>query len=158
MANIACGDLKLNFLKACGQLRILIERFDGEHWNAGVSRFETPANVAFHAIDCLDFYFTPSGTAEYKWGWRFGGGWWELPDEKKPGPGQLVNYLAEIEGKIAVFFDRIEDADLARPHAWGCSNLRFYLYALRHTMHHQGGLNVLAVHAGIDMDGWADEP
>ncbi|MBT3271506.1 MAG: hypothetical protein HN368_00005 [Spirochaetales bacterium] len=154
MKNQICRDLAVHYRIACSLIKKVAEAFSSSQWVSGLSAFETPVNVAFHTVDCLDFYFRGYSHGKYIFGHRFGGGWWELADENKPSIGDLITYLDEIDTRIAAFFASKDDAHLYEKYNDDHSNMSWYLYALRHTLHHQGGLNALAAFHKIDVEGW----
>ena len=153
MDNPLCADLLHNFQKTISMLKNTIKAFNAEQWLRGVSFFEVPAKVAFHTVDCLDYYFLENQEA-YKWGYRFGGGWWELKDDELPSQPDLVKYLEEIEAKIIQLLVNMQDHELSQPHDTENTRLGYYIYALRHTIHHQGALNLMAVYHEVGEQEW----
>lgn len=157
MSNAAVADLAEQYRCAMRMLHEEIGRFDEATWRIGYSRFLRPVGVAMHIVDCLDFYFRKGLAGDYAWGHRFGGGWWELGDERLPSPESVLEYARELEERIVAQFGALNDADLARPYATEdgpTTLLGHYVYALRHTMHHHGELAALAVHHGLDGGSW----
>ena len=119
-----------------------------------------PVKLAYHNIECLDFYFRSDGTEKFIWGHRFGKPYWELSNEKQPTQAELIAYLDEITERIFAHFDALEDDTLTEPFPnnpeW--TRIEQYLYALRHTDHHQGSLAAVADLLGVpsaDWDKWA---
>lgn len=154
MGNNLCMDFAKHYSTACELLRKLISAFTEEQWHVGVSDFETPVNLAYHTIECLDYYFCVGDRKKFSFGYRFGGSWWQLPEEKKPSAEVLIEYLDEIDSRITGFFSEREDTHLNEAYDESQSNMSWYLYALRHTLHHQGGLNALAAYHRMDVGGW----
>ena len=108
-------------------------------------------------LDCLDFYFTDKPDVEYIWGHYFGGGYWELPEEKYPTQAQLLAYARELEARVVKEFSALCDEDLLKPYARGddaTTWLGHYIYAVRHTMHHHGQLAVLLAEQSIEGGSW----
>ena len=70
----------------------------------------------------------------------------------------MLEYLDEVKGAIEEAFASLDDEKLSTPfelYAWsGSTLLGHYVYALRHTMHHQGALTVLATHHGHERESW----
>jgi uncharacterized damage-inducible protein DinB len=119
---------------------------------------QVPARVTMHLLDCLDYYFADVAQGEYPWGHRYGGGWWELNDEQLPSKADVIAYAEELEAKAMAVLGALEDADLA--HVWDRDEsadtvLGHYVYALRHTVHHQGELAALACYHGHEGGSWA---
>jgi hypothetical protein len=71
---------------------------------------------------------------------------------------ELLVYLDEITARIEERFKALEDTQLDAPfelYDWsGKTLLGHYVYALRHTMHHQGALTVLSKHHGHESESW----
>jgi hypothetical protein len=136
-----------------------IEVFDDEQWRTGLTWFHTPARVAYHLVESLDVYFVAARAGqELVRGARFGGNWSELSDEDLPGQADLLEYLDEVQARMEAEFVALDDGQLAAPfdvYPWsGSTRLGHYVYAHRHTMHHLGGLAVLAAHHGHAEDNW----
>ena len=56
MSGILADDTLDQCRKAISMVRATIEKFDEEQWRSGVSWFQVPAKVAYHTIECLDYY------------------------------------------------------------------------------------------------------
>jgi hypothetical protein len=93
-----------------------IRQFDQEQWGKGIDFFQVPSKIAYHIVDCLDFYFRESLNEEYKWGHRFGGGWWELPDQGQPTQEALLEYMKDIEDRIIQHLTSLNDDVLVTPY------------------------------------------
>ena len=147
-----------NFRKANILVEETIRQFNKDQWKKGIDIFQVPSNIAQHIIDTLDYYFREDPNKEHKHGQRFGGGWWELPDEKRPTQDDLLEYLKDIENRINQHFVSLNDDDLLTPYddkkQFGETRLGHYLYALRHTMHHHGALSLLSLYYGNETGHW----
>ena len=154
MGNTLCRDLAAQFQKALDLTRKNIQAFDAEQWLEGLSDFEVPAKVAYHTIECLDYYFRSDKDAKYKFGHKFGGSWHELRPEQLPSREALVAYLDEIGQRIMKYFEQADDEALAERYDDERTVLGYRIYAIRHTMHHQGALNLLAIHHKTGFDAW----
>lgn len=135
-----------------------IERFTDGDWMEGVSFFQVPVKQAMHLLDCLDFYFGRSDHKEYMWGYRFGGGWWELADDQLPDASNVLAYARELEAVVFKELSSLSDDDLSDPSPihfeWAGNRLGLYVYALKHTLHHHGQLAALSVYHGHDGGSW----
>jgi len=123
----------------------------------GPSYFQRPVIQVWHLLDCLDFYFTDKPDVDYVWGYYFGGGYWELPEEKYPNQEQMLAYARELEARVEKEFSALCDEDLLKPFSRDDSAttwLGHYIYAVRHTMHHHGQLAVLLAEQGIEGGSW----
>ena len=158
MSNLLCASMLDNYQKTIMLVAETISQFDQEQWGKGIDFFQIPSKIAYHIIDCLDFYFREIPNDEYKWGHRFGGGWWELADEQQPTQEALLEYLKEVEERIAYHLTSLIDIDLATPYdeekRHGETRLGYYVYALRHTMHHHGALSLLSLYYGNENGTW----
>jgi hypothetical protein len=154
-----CDSLLDNYQKACTLMAETVGQFDRAQWVTGIASFQVPWKIAYHVVDCLDYYFREVDGGDYEWGHRFGGGWWELPDERQPSPDAVLAYLREVEGRIERHLRGLADADLTAPYdperEHGETRLGHYLYGLRHTMHHHGALSLLSLQRGNSESGWA---
>jgi hypothetical protein len=135
-----------------------IERFQEDEWLKGFSSFQVPVKQAMHIFDCLDFYFQGHLVVEYQWGYRFGGGWWELADSQLPTRDDVLNYAWELESVVISQLETKDDFDLSEPSPiqfeWARTQLGLYIYALKHTLHHHGELAALSVFHGNDGGRW----
>mgnify|MGYP006304741145 CR=1 FL=1 len=150
MTEKLCQSLFTNFENAFKLLEDTILQFTPGQWLRGEDAFQVPAKISYHILDALDYYFRPEPNEKYTWGHRFGGGWWELPEEELPSPHDLLTYLQELEGRAQrTFFHDLTDADLSEPFdkakEHGETRLGHFIYALRHTMHHHGALSLLSL-------------
>jgi hypothetical protein len=160
MARLLCDSLLENYRAALGLVAEAVGHFEGEvDWLEGVDEFQVPAKIAYHIADTLDYYFREAPEGAYRWGHRFGGGWWALDDEQLPSPAQVLDYLAEVQARIEGHLAALEDGDLASPfdaeRQHGQTRLSHYVYALRHTMHHHGALSLLSLSCGHEPGHWA---
>jgi len=153
-------DLLDQYNRACQMFYTILEQTPEDKWNAGPDPYSTPAVLAYHTIECLDYYAWDQSRAPYpNWGYRFGKPWWEMSPEEMPRKAELVAYLKEIQASTVRQFELMTDADLAAPHlpeeGSGKTVLGHWIYALRHTMHHQGALAAVLLSFGITYDSWA---
>jgi hypothetical protein len=143
-------DLLEQFQRTSRMLEAEIKRFSPEQWGKGINFFQTPAVQAMHLYDCLDYYFCGRNGDDYTWGHHFGGGWWELPEERWPSQETLLAYACELQARIETYFAGLDDGALAQPapvdDSSGKTRLGHAIYALRHTVHHHGQLVTLAVY------------
>ena len=154
MARELCESLWSQWEHALNMMQISIQEFSPEHWVKGFSGFETPATVTYHNTDVIDFFFREDRETEYRWGQRFGKPWWELGDDEQPTPEEQLTYMVDLKARVKAHFAALEDSQLYEPFEGRPTRLEFYLYASRHTMHHQGALNALSVYHGNDTDNW----
>ncbi len=157
MSSIVVEDLAGQYRNSFKMLYEEMERFTPENWMKGPSYFQRPVIQVWHLLDCLDFYFTEKPAGEYIWGYYFGGGYWEQPEEKYPTQAQLLAYARELEARVEKTLATLCDEDLLKPYLGDESTatlLGHYIYAARHTMHHHGQLAVLLAEQGIEGGSW----
>ncbi len=134
--------------------------FPEEKWKDGFGEFQVPWKIAYHTVQCLHFYFSPGAKpgADWNWGERFGGAWWELSEEDAPSRSQLLDYLAEVKTHIDRQFEIDKNRELQEiydPQREDALTVaEQYVYALRHTMHHHGSLTTLAIVGGLPQAKW----
>jgi hypothetical protein len=139
-------------------LRRSVACFDAGQWKSGISQFEVPWKVAYHTLQCLAYYFRDDPEAAYRQiPMRFDGDWWQLEESEAPTQEEVLDYHDDIEARVDLYLTSLSDDDLASPFPGFGTVLANLAYAMRHTMHHQGGLNLLAVHHRIDVDLWDAE-
>ena len=135
-----------------------IERFNDQEWVDGFSFFQVPVKQSMHLLDCLDFYFRRDEVDNYKWGYRFGGGWWELGEDQLPGKAKVLAYGRELETFILGKLGSFDDVALSEPSPiqfeWAQTRLGLYVYALKHTLHHHGQLAAMSVYHGHEGGSW----
>lgn len=154
-------DLHDQFERTVAMIRFSIREFNARQWRNGITWFQTPARVAYHMVEALDAYFqADEKREEFAYGARFGISWWDMEEKQLPSQEAMLAYLDEVNIKIARAFATFEeDSKLAEPfelYDWsGNTMLGHLVYALRHTMHHQGALSVLATYHGHEGDNWA---
>ena len=158
MGNAAVRDLIGQYKHA---FRILVEeisRFNEMDWRQGISSFQTPVIQAMHILDCLDFYSLEDTGQPYTWGHRFGGGWWELPDDRLPQQKVLIDYACELEARIIQQLTPLNDEDLLKLRDQAADDqhtvIGHHVYALKHTLHHHGQLAALSVYHGHAGGSW----
>jgi len=136
----------------------VISQFDDIQWLEGNSQLQVPWKLSYHIVDCLDYYFREAPEIEYDWGYRFGGGWWELAEKDVPSRQDMLKYLENIEERIITHLSSLEDQELQKPFdrekEHGETKLAHYIYGLRHTMHHHGSLSLLSLQFGNDEGIW----
>ena len=157
MSRTAVQDLIDQYQHAFRILYEEIGRFGDADWTQGFSYFQTPVKQAMHIFDCLDFY-SRENMGEYPWGHRFGGGWWELPDDRLPDKAAVVVYARELEERIVGQLTPLSDEDLLKASGdaddWVKTAVGHHIYALKHTMHHHGQLAALSVYHGHEGGSW----
>ena len=136
-------------------LRRSIECFNAEQWIAGISQFEIPCHVAYHTLQCLVYYFRAEPEKQYREiPPKYGKDWWQLSPDEYPSQRDILAFLDEVSQQVLGYLSGLNDANLGEQFGGDRTVMLNIMYASRHTMHHQGGLNVLSVHHGIDVNLW----
>ena len=158
MTQTVVNEVHRAFVDAIGLLRDAIRNFEDDAWGVGATFFQVPAKVAYHDVECLDYYFKMVIRREWAWGHRFGKPWWELSNEDQPSQEALIAYLDDLEERIAAHFGGVQDETLGEVYDPAEEPVRtrigHYLYALRHTTHHLGSLASLAASGGTRPGEW----
>jgi hypothetical protein len=156
---IIVDDLADQYRRAYKMLHVVIDSIPTDKWITGITDSCVPARIAYHAVEALDFFFSGKTASDFTWGHRFNGSWEDLPGESLPTKEEMVAYVKETEARVGEFFENTTDGELLKPfelYDWsGTTRLGQLVYALRHTMHHQGELAVLQLHAGVEGDSWS---
>ena len=158
MNKVMTGDLLDQYRRTISMVRSTIGKFSEEQWVSGISRFQVPARVAYHIVECLDAYFWEDPDGEFRPGYRFGGTCWELADEEQPSQEAILEYLEDMEKRIVQELTSLNDDDLLprrdeeKRHTE--TSLGHYVYALRHTMHHHGALTLLSIYHKNEGGSW----
>lgn len=151
-------DLVGQYRRAYEMLYAVLDKIPQDKWTSGITEACIPARIAYHIVEGMDFFFSGKPGSDFPWGHRFGGHWSELPLESLPTKEALLAYAHEIELKGGEFLRSLDDDDLAAPfqlYTWSSkTRLGHLIYALRHTMHHQGELAALQVFFGVEGDSW----
>ena len=162
MTQIVVRQIRNNFINAMGLMRDTINNFDDENWRKEYTWFQVPVRVARHTIECIDFYFKELGVP-FSWDTRFGRPYWETPNDEQPSQADLIAYLDDLEARIEGIFAAMQDEELGEIYDETAekpmTKATHYLYALRHTVHHNGSLAALADILGVpsgEWDKWAE--
>jgi uncharacterized damage-inducible protein DinB len=157
MSQTVVKALHSNFKNTFGLMRDTIGNFDDENWRKEYTWFMVPVRVAYHNIECVDFYFRDL-QEPFTWGYRFGRSYWETPNDEQPTQAELLAYLDELEGRVAACFGAMQDEELGEIYDETAeipqTKASHYTYALRHTVHHQGSLAALADILGVESADW----
>ncbi|MCJ7549469.1 MAG: DinB family protein [Anaerolineae bacterium] len=161
MTQTTTDALRQSWKRTIGLLADTIRGFTPETWTKGFTWFQMPAKVSYHTVECIDFYFKPKGSA-FTWGSHFGKPYWELPDDGQPSQVDLLTWLAELAVRVEQQLADVADEALGKEYdptlEDGNNAVEWYVYALRHTVHHHGSLVALADILGTpsgDWDTWA---
>ena len=146
------------YRRAYEMLYAVVDKIPADRWTSGLTEACVPARIAYHTVESLDFYFSGKPGSEFQFGHKFGGYWADLPPERLPTKEELLAYAQETEVKVGEFLGEMDDENLSAPiklYDWvGKTKLGHLVYALRHTMHHQGELAALQVYSGVEGDSW----
>lgn len=131
------ADVYTQYHRAIEMFREAIHLFPEAEWKHGETDYLRPAGVAFHVVECLDFYTQEKPGKEFPWGYRFNVNWYEPESAKLPDKDQVLTYLSEMETKLANWF---EDNDLLSEEKlmpkMAKTMLGRAVYGIRHMQHH----------------------
>ena len=105
-------EISEQFQRSFQMLQQVIEKIPEEQWQSGLGASFTPAVIAYHCVESIDFYF--SGMDRFIWGYRFRGPWWEIDAEALPTRVEILLYLQEIQQKVTRYFVDCDDIDLLK--------------------------------------------
>ena len=77
-----------------------------------------------------------------------------ISDFEVPSQSDVLSFLDEVEAMIKSYINNLTEENLSTSFPGHETILGNLLYAIRHTMHHQGGLNALSVQHGIEANLW----
>lgn len=146
--------LQHQFGQASAMLRSAIESFTEEAWCSGVTPSTTPARLAYHAVETVDFY---AGDDAEGFPWGAVGGDWEADDAAPPRKDVVAAYLARVEEKVRGFLEEGSAEDASAPDAafpWFPNRVTRALYSLRHLQQSVGELNQMLKQAGLRPAEW----
>jgi hypothetical protein len=156
---VIVDDLADQYARAYKMLYAVIDNIPADKWTSGLTEMCIPARIAYHIVDGLDFFFSDKPPSDFPWGHRFTGSWADLPEESLPTKEEMVTYLNETEEIVVGYFQAATDDQLLDAfdlYGWsGTTKLGQLVYALRHTMHHQGELAALQLFSGVEGDSWS---
>lgn len=132
-----------------------LSKFPEEEWRAERGQELSPARVAFHTVEPVDFY-RGEGPAGYRL--RFPVDWEDGPSEELPSAGELADWARELRAAVDAQLRAMSDAELlsaANPYPWtGANRLEHWLYGLRHLHHHLGELHGMLRRRGLPLEEW----
>ncbi len=132
-----------------------VREFTPDQWTQGITQFHTPARNAYHAVECIDYFFRNDPNESFEWGNYFDTGKiWGLADDELPNQKALLGYLEILRVRVNDTLTPLSAVDLSTPWGDAPTRLQFIVYGLRHTMRHQGELNALSVYHGNEPDNW----
>jgi hypothetical protein len=143
------------FAEMWEMFREVVEKFPGEQWEVRDGDRQSPARLAYHAIEGVDRYAraTPEGHSPVS---RFG----EYREAKPEHPAtkkQVLIHLNEVRTQVETWLNGMRDSDLLSFDSgfpqWE-SVLERALGQLRHVQHHLGQLNAELGRRGLPTAEW----
>jgi hypothetical protein len=158
MSKYVVSDLLGQFQHAFAIFNEEVARFSDQQWVDGFAFFQVPVRQAIHLLECLEFYFADKPLNGYHWGKHFGGSWWELKEDQLPDKENILAFAHGLELQVMNTLSSLDDQDLFRAldqeYDWATTLIGHYIYALRHTAHHQGQLAAGASYHGHEGGSW----
>jgi hypothetical protein len=156
---VIVDDLADQYARAYKMLYTVIDNIPTDKWTSGLTEACIPARIAYHTIEGLDFFLSDKPPSDFPWGQQFNGSWEDLPEQSLPTKEEIVTYLKETQERVVDYFQAATDDVLLEAfdlYGWsGTTKLGQLVYALRHTMHHQGELAALQLYSGVEGDSWS---
>ena len=94
------ADIRDQYTRALGMFRDAVNLCPAEEWKKGDLPCFRPAGVAYHVIECVDFYTSDLRPDKFPWGSRFGIDWETEDTEKLPDREQVLSYLDDMETRL----------------------------------------------------------
>ncbi len=149
--------LAKQYERAWFMFRDVVEKCPEDEWRKGEPNQLVPARWALHAVECVDFYLSPTPEG-FSWPARFGADWEGATAEDLPTREQVLEYARDMEAATARFLrETSEDALFGEnPFPWtGDTPFERMVYVLRHTHAHTGDINCILRHRGLESGEWA---
>jgi uncharacterized damage-inducible protein DinB len=134
-----------------------IESCSDAQWKAVIDDpFFVPARVAFHVIQTIDFYTSPTAD-EFDWK-AFGFDWEEAPAEDLPARAKVSGYLDTIREKLDTLLSSMDETALMDSDSefapYFSSPFERLNYGLRHSHHHIGQMSLDLQRRGLSEIEW----
>ncbi|MBT5874956.1 MAG: hypothetical protein HOH43_16175 [Candidatus Latescibacteria bacterium] len=139
-----------------------IEAFRQQDWRSADFSYLTPARLAYHTIETVDFY-ARRNMSEFVWGHRAGIDWESTDADRLPDQIATLEYLGDTRVANSEWLQSIasigtQTGGLLAPdvqfHEEGMCYLDRALYVLRHTHQHMGELAAELRRRGLPRPGW----
>lgn len=135
--------------RALKMLRDAIDQCPDDLWRAGEADELAPARWALHSVETLDYYMGDY-SGKFRFGHRFGVDW-EAPRATLPGRSDVLTYLEELASTVVTKLRAASDERLMAPprYPWtGQTTVGQIVYAIRHTHHHIGQIDMILRQSG----------
>jgi hypothetical protein len=143
--------MKEQFGEAFDILAAAIPAFAPEEWRTGRSPFDGPARGVGHALQCAEYYTSPSRAIFGNLGKPI----WQMGEEDLPDQPSMGEYLERTRSMTMAWIDEIDEIGFAQPSgtddAIGLGRL---VYALRHLQHHTGEVCAYQKQFGHPQKAW----
>ena len=144
-----------HFDRSLQMFRTAVASFPADEWTKGDLDYLRPSGVAYHVVECMEFYTGEVPVDKFTWGGRFGCDW-EVPEPAKlPTQEQVIEYLDEIWSKAQAWLKTCDPAQSEMLFPWTGSTLHGkLLYLLRHIQHHTAEMSLELKRRGYSSPDW----
>ncbi len=153
--NNVTGAVLEHYRRALEVFREAITAFPEDEWRKGDIDYLRPAGVAYHIVECTDFYTGDQSVYEFAWGGRFGVDWENTDSDRLPNQEQVLEYLDEIEEKLNEWFRKTDLLAAETMFPWtGPTGLARAIYNLRNIQHHVSEMCLELTRRGYQSPEW----
>lgn len=143
------------YQRALKMFREAVLAFPVDEWRKGEIDYLRPAGVAYHVVECLDFYTGNEPPDKFNWGGRFGVDWEDTDSDLLPSQDQLISYLDEMEDKLKEWSAKTEILATETLFPWtGSLILGRTIYTLRNIQHHVSEMSLELTRRGYRSPEW----
>ena len=143
------------YQRALTMFREAVITFPADEWRKGDTDYLRPAGVAYHVVECMDFYTSDQPPDRFAWGGRFGIDWEDTDSDRLPGQEQLITYLDEVEDNLKEWFRKTDLLAAETLFPWtGILVLGRAIYNLRNIQHHLSEMSLELTLRGCQSPEW----
>jgi hypothetical protein len=125
------------FNRVFSKFRVTVKAFPEDEWRAGDSAYQRPAGLAAHFLSTIDYYTSDLSADQFPWRKRLGVDWETEKDDLLPSKGLILDYLVEMEKRVARWTARQDLSAVDELHPYcGQTLLGRAIYVLRHSESH----------------------
>lgn len=129
--------------------------FPADEWRKGEIDYLRPAGVAYHVVECMDFYTGNQPPDKFPWGGHFGVDWEDTNSERLPNQEQVLTYLDEVEEKLKEWFRKTDLLAAESTFPWtGITGLARAIYNLRNIQHHVSEMSLELTRRSFQSPDW----
>lgn len=143
------------YQRALKMFREAVTAFPVDEWRKGEIDYLRPAGVAYHVVECIDFYTGNQPPDKFAWGGHFDVDWEDINSDRLPSQEQLITYLDEVEDKLQEWFSKTDLLAVETLFPWtGTIILGRAIYNLRNIQHHLSEMSLELTRRGYQSPEW----